>query len=59
MKTEFKEVLKRNNDMLEKAENQKNNDRIAVMKNMSVSKPAIAAGFKLLVDMTVMMISFL
>ena len=58
MQTEFKEILKRNNDMLEKAENRKNDDKIVVMKNMSVSKPAIAAGFKLLVDMTVMMISF-
>lgn len=55
---EFREILKRNNDMLEKAEMSKNNDRIALMKNMSVSKPAMAASFKLLVDMTVMLIVF-
>ena len=58
MQTEFKEILKRNNDMLEKAENRKNDDKIVVMKNMSVSKPAIAAGFKLLVDTILLMISF-
>lgn len=55
---EFDEILERSSSMLESAEKTKNEDRIALMKTMSVSKPAMAAGFKLLTDMTVMLMVF-
>lgn len=55
---EFKAILEKNNKLLERAEKSKNEDKISVMKNMSITKPAMAGAVKMLIDMTVLVIYF-
>lgn len=55
---EFKTILEKNNKLLERAEKSKNEDKISIMKNISITKPAMAGAVKMLIDMTVLVVSF-
>jgi len=55
---EFRQIISRVNKYMDKAEQIKNNDKLAIMSSY-ISAPALVGTFKLAVDMVVMLITFI
>jgi len=55
---ELREIISRNYKLLDKAEKQKNSDKATLM-NMYILIPSLIAAFKLMIDMTILLLTFL
>jgi len=55
---EFRQIITRVNKYMDKAEQIKNNEKLAIMSSY-ISAPALAGTFKLAIDMVVMLITFI